>query len=331
MVHFFVEKENKIPLYLQLTGQIEYFISTGSLGEQDRLPPVKTLAKTLGINFLTVRKAYKELESNGLLDVKHGEGTFISLTNSGGRKKTASRSNGNSGAADIHAQFADSALRLFEQYLRRGLDAVEARRIVDDLFFRIERGLGSPLVVFAECNQFQIKQISKILADELQLDVRPMLIADLEAEIPGWLDEGREINIVTTGFHVHQVREAVGDKPVRIDVLITNLSPETRRRIEAVGENGRYGFICRDRESAAIYKQLLKEELEYKKINLTACTLTETAKVQAILTSSDVILVSPQVYEAVRKLVPAEKPIYNVFDRVDPMSLKVVRDRILGD
>ncbi|MDQ3063357.1 MAG: protein-lysine N-methyltransferase [Acidobacteriota bacterium] len=42
------------------------------------------------------------------------------------------------------------------------------------------------------------------------------------------------------------------------------------------------------------------------------------------------LLSAPSVYEAVRKLAPPEKAVYNVFERVDPMSLKVVKDRILG-
>ncbi len=82
MAQFFLDKENKVPLYLQLKEQIKYYISTGSLGAREQLPPVKVLAKNLGINFQTVRKAYKELEDSGLINIKHGEGTFISLTNS---------------------------------------------------------------------------------------------------------------------------------------------------------------------------------------------------------------------------------------------------------
>jgi len=189
----------------------------------------------------------------------------------------------------------------------------------------------APLIIFAECNQFQIKQISEILEGELKLAVKPMLLTDLEKEISVLMDNGRKINIVTTGFHVNEVRQTVGELPIQIDVLITNLNPKIRRQLETIGEKGKYSFICRDKESAVLYKDLLKAELGYEKINLTSCTLAETDKVQIILNSSDVVLVSPPVYEEVRKLAPPEKAVYNVFERVDPMSLKVVKERILGD
>ena len=330
MIQFFVDRENKVPLYLQLVDEIKYYIATGVLGEQEQLPPVKVLAKTLGINFLTVRKAYKELETSGLLEIRHGEGTFISLAGPSPRKPITPDLNGN-GTGEVQTQFARAARRLIDKHIKEGLRISDARTIVDEIFSAAERNNASPLVVFAECNQFQIDEISVILADELGVEVTPALIADLKKAIPRWMEAGREINIVTTGFHVDQVRKAVGELPIQVDVLITNLHPETRRKLEAVGENGKYGFLCRDRESAAVYKDLLKAELGFKQFQFAASTLAETAKVQAIINSSDVILVSPQVYEAVKKLSPPDKPVYNVFDRVDPMSLKVVKDRILGD
>lgn len=331
MVRFFVDKENKVPLYLQLKDQINYYISTGTLAAHEQLPPVKVLAKTLKINFQTVRKAYQELENDGLLNIKHGEGTFISLTNlSSARRAKTLNPNGNSVQPNMQTEFADAAKKLIEQYLQQGLDFAEAKKIAEDSFTEIERSRQTPLIIFAECNQFQIKQISGILEEELKIAVKPMRIENLEQEIPVLMDDGRKINIVTTGFHVNEVRNAVGELPIQIDILITNLNPKIRRLLETVGEKGKYSFICRDQESAVLYKDLLKAELGYEKINLTSCTLSETEKVQNMLNSSDVLLSAPSVYEKLKKLAPPEKAVYNVFERVDPMSLKVVKDRILG-
>ena len=158
-----------------------------------------------------------------------------------------------------------------------------------------------------------------------------MLVNDLANEIPQLIENGRQINIVTTGFHITEVRDAVGDLPIQIDVLITNLNPETRRQLESYGEKAAYSFICRDKESTILYKDLLKAELGYKQIHLTSCTLSETQKVEDVLNSTDVVLVSPPVYEEIRKIAPPERAVFNLFERVDPMSLKVIKDRILGN
>ncbi len=333
MVQFFIDKKNKVPLYLQLKDQIQYFISTGSLTAREQLPPVKVLARTLGINFQTVRKAYKELKESGLIQIKHGEGTFISLSRSFSKVGAGTMRKQKSGdlPLDLQTQFSGAATDLIDRYNRTGLKLDEMRNLFTGCLQDAERSLIAPIIVFTECNQFQIKQISGILERELKLAVRPLLVTSLSQEIPRFMDEGREIKIVTTGFHVTEVRDAVGDlQEVQIEVLITNLNPETRRRLDAVGEAGKYSFICRDKESAVLYKDLLKAELGFEQIRLTTCTLSETAKVQEVLDSSDVILVSPPVYEEVRKRAAPGRSVYNLFERVDPMSLKVLKDKILG-
>ncbi len=329
MVQFFIDKNNKVPLYLQLKDQIKYFISTGAITAEEKLPPVKILAKTLGINFLTVRKAYKELEESGLINIRHGEGCFISLTNnSNHRDKDINKAV--SLPTAIQNQFAEAARQLLEQFLQQGLILSEIKKILDDTFSEVEKSKIAPIIVFVECNNFQINQISKILEDEIKLIVKPLLVKELSREIPILMASGRKINIVTTGFHVNEVRQAVGELAIQIDVLITNLNPETRRQLEQFGEKASYSFICRDKESAVLYKELLKAELGYDQLNLTSCTLSESEKVQKILETAEVILTSPPVYEEVKKMASPKKPVFNLFERVDPMSLKVFRDRILG-
>ena len=60
-IKWFLDKKNKIPLYLQIKDLIKYYISTGVIQDNAVLPGVNMLAKELEINFETVRKAYKEL------------------------------------------------------------------------------------------------------------------------------------------------------------------------------------------------------------------------------------------------------------------------------
>lgn len=328
MTQFFIDKENKIPLYLQLKDQIKYFISTGSMTAKEQLPPVKVLAKTLGINFLTVRKAYQELENEGLAEIKHGEGTFISLSNL--RKIENDNSNQNKEPFDFPQKFAIEFRSLVDEFARQGLELDEAKQLTQKVFAEILRDNSLPTIIFAECNQFQIKEISLLLEKELQIEVKPMLVSDLASKLPILVQEGKEINVITTGFHVNEVRNSVGQLPVQIDVLITNLNPETRRELQNVGETANFGFICRDQESAVLYKDLLKAELGFNQINLTSCTILETEKVQQILAKADVILTSPPVFEEVKKIAGITKPVFNLFERVDPMSLKVTKDRILG-
>jgi GntR family transcriptional regulator len=66
------------PLYLQLMQQIRHAVETGVLQDGDVLPGIRTLAEQLVVSHNTVAKAYSELEHEGLLDLRHGSGAYIS-------------------------------------------------------------------------------------------------------------------------------------------------------------------------------------------------------------------------------------------------------------
>ncbi len=60
------------PLATQLAQQLAWLIGSGQLAENDELPPVRQLADQLGINLHTVRAAYHQLSSDGLLSIRRG-------------------------------------------------------------------------------------------------------------------------------------------------------------------------------------------------------------------------------------------------------------------
>jgi GntR family transcriptional regulator len=65
------------PLYLQLVEQLKHAIATGALVAGERLPSVRQMAEDLVINPNTVVRAYRDLEHEGILDLKHGSGVFV--------------------------------------------------------------------------------------------------------------------------------------------------------------------------------------------------------------------------------------------------------------
>ncbi len=67
------------PLYLQLMQQIRHAAETGALRDGDQLPGIRTLAEELVVSPNTVIKAYNELEREGLLELRHGSGAFVTL------------------------------------------------------------------------------------------------------------------------------------------------------------------------------------------------------------------------------------------------------------
>ena len=78
MLQVTINPSDGAPIYLQLVRQIKRLVAVGRLQPGDELPPVRALAQRLLINPNTVVRAYRELESAGLLEKRRGAGTFIS-------------------------------------------------------------------------------------------------------------------------------------------------------------------------------------------------------------------------------------------------------------
>ena len=76
-----------VPIYLQLMEQVKHAIETGALRAGEQLPGIRPLAEELVINPNTVAKAYRELEHEGLIELRHGAGAFVAA-NAGARKIT---------------------------------------------------------------------------------------------------------------------------------------------------------------------------------------------------------------------------------------------------
>ena len=77
MVEFHVDRGSGLPAYLQLGRQVREAMRLGWLQPGDRLPTVRDVVATSGVNANTVLKAYRELELAGLVEARQGSGTFV--------------------------------------------------------------------------------------------------------------------------------------------------------------------------------------------------------------------------------------------------------------
>ncbi|WP_445667530.1 GntR family transcriptional regulator [Paenibacillus sp. FSL H7-0331] len=72
---------SRAPIYEQIREQLKNQILTGQLQEGELLPSIRNLAQTLKISVITTKRAYDELEQEGLVTSVSGKGTFVSSKN----------------------------------------------------------------------------------------------------------------------------------------------------------------------------------------------------------------------------------------------------------
>ena len=72
-----VSLNDGVPIYQQVVNQIKYLVAAGRLNEGDQLLSVRKLAEQLIVNPNTVARAYRELESEGIVESRRGSGVFV--------------------------------------------------------------------------------------------------------------------------------------------------------------------------------------------------------------------------------------------------------------
>ena len=77
MINFRVDGRSGVPPYLQIVQQVRQALRMGVLNVGDQLPTVREVVAEVAVNPNTVLKAYRDLEREGLVEARAGQGTFV--------------------------------------------------------------------------------------------------------------------------------------------------------------------------------------------------------------------------------------------------------------
>ena len=80
-MNIIISNNSSIPIYEQIKIAIKQAIFSNELKEEDMLPSVRNVANDLKISFLTVKRAYDELEQEGYIKTVQGKGSFVAPKN----------------------------------------------------------------------------------------------------------------------------------------------------------------------------------------------------------------------------------------------------------
>ena len=80
-MNIILSNNSNVPIYEQIENAIKEAIFSNELKEEDMLPSVRNLANDLKISFLTVKRAYDELEKAGFIKTVQGKGSYVAPKN----------------------------------------------------------------------------------------------------------------------------------------------------------------------------------------------------------------------------------------------------------
>jgi GntR family transcriptional regulator len=73
----FISQTDARPMYLQIVEQIRQRVAAGDWPPGQELPSIRALAADLRVSVITVKRAYLDLESEGVIVTRHGKGSFV--------------------------------------------------------------------------------------------------------------------------------------------------------------------------------------------------------------------------------------------------------------
>ena len=120
-----VETSSGVPITRQIMDQIRVYCASGSLQPGTRLPSVRVLAKELAVNQNTILRVYERLTAEGLLERRHGDGTYVAATLPEDRLRTQ------------REVLREEVQRMVRRAVTLGLGAPEVHQAVDEAFGRL--------------------------------------------------------------------------------------------------------------------------------------------------------------------------------------------------
>lgn len=97
--HLHISQTDARPMYLQIVEQIRARIAAGDWPAGQELPSIRALAASINVSVITVKRAYLDLESEGVIVTRHGKGSFVADSGRG------------SAASELQQQKLDGHLR----------------------------------------------------------------------------------------------------------------------------------------------------------------------------------------------------------------------------
>lgn len=256
-----VNETLSIPIHVQLKEQIKSLIHEGLYQPQEQLPSARELAGFLRMNGNTVQKAYTELEQEGYVQTKSGEGVFV------------------------HAQ---------PPHVERISGASTEQDL--DLEMSQERH-AKPVLLFVECNVPQAQEYAVELEKATGYVVKPSLIKDLDL-LGSSIQSGYYDLIVTTFLHVEEVQPIItrlcGENEPKVIACLMESNLQSIKRLQELPAGSKVGIAGTTWEGADNFRQsIVNAELSH--VELLVGSLEYPASLDAIIEAKPDLIVSTSI------------------------------------
>lgn len=313
---FEINQNLDVPIYQQLVDKIRAGVKQGTLCPGCQLPTVQELSDRLGVARGTVKRAYDQLEYDGLLEKVRGRGTFICQRQEAGNRKDRAMA-----AID----------RLLDDLEEMGFSSAEVNIFLDlKLRQRMEQ-VERLKVAVLECNPESLSQLAEQLREIGGMDVSAYLV-DNVLDYPYTMADDKDL-IVTTTAHSARLAAVLPEKNKLVRIALRP-NPRCLARIIKLRNGAAVGILSHSQR----FTQVMEETLHTYNHGITlaeAATFSQISDIENWLADKDVILVpkgyeqycTPEMVEALQRFGERKKRISCGYE-MDEGSFLYLEERI---
>lgn len=268
-----------VAIGVQLRGQIEYGIVAGELSPGEQLPSVRELAAMMEVAQVTVSQVYAALKRDGLIHMRPGMGTYVSMQNDGAAIAVE--------WTDLH-RLVDA---MVGDALERGFNPAEITRVVA---MRVAAsGSRQPRIaivgLFDGATRAYARDVAALLSD-LEPNVAAYTLANLRDDARESVASAATADVVLTLVNkVGEVRRLLGPGHPPVQGLAFVAHGVTVARLEALPPDIRLGLVS---TFAEFLPTMLQGVATHARTNQRPlCTvLSDEENLELVLAQADVVV-----------------------------------------
>lgn len=325
-----IDKNDGIPLYLQIKEAIKKQIASRALRPGMRLPTERELAEELAVSRNTVSMAFDELKQEGFLEIEQGRGTFV-----------AENREENPLIQELTASNKEKALRLINLAIDECLDlGFSFEQILAFMTVGIrekESSLTNVRLLFTDCNREQLYNVCQQFRELAHLDMIPLILSDFLSSHPE--TQTRVVQLVknvdlviTTTTHGQEVAERLAELEINKEIVPVAVQPrmDSLIRLARLAGTKRVGLVCLSPEFCVIMKRTLTK-LGVSDVDFDYTCTENPERLAEFIEAHDVLLAFAGRQKEVQKMA-GEKEVIPYVHELDLGSATIVRravERIL--
>ena len=315
-----IDKNSRIPLYLQIKENIKRSLQDGELNKGTQLPTEKELSIKLKVSRNTVSMAYKELADENFVSSSPGVGTFI-IKDSYTPEYL------------LNLDYKSPLIKCIDSAIKKALELnIQAEDYIHLVNQRLKKQkylVNNISIAFVECNQEQLYYFSKKLELGTGIHIIPILIDEMYHQPEIFISKIKSVNlIVTTFFHFQEVQEFLKNEEKNIIAIALDPQIETMVNIARTASPEMIiGLICLTQKFAErVFKSIKYAGITYRRISHT--TTNDVEKLKGFILQCDILVVSPGRRKEVQKLIPKSTPLIEFMYIPDKGSIDTLNKTI---